>query len=41
MGSDGFLTMEKVRDSTNNNRYSYIVSQKDLTEADRGKDSKI
>lgn len=40
MGSDGFLTMEKLRESANNKRSSYIVSQKDITEDDRGKDSK-
>lgn len=40
MGSDCFLTIEKVRESTNNNRPSYIVSQKDIIEDYRGKYSK-
>lgn len=39
MGSDVFLTVEKVRESTNKNRPSYTVSQKDITEDDKGKDS--
>lgn len=40
MGTDGLLTIEKVKGSTDKTRPSYIVSQNDITEDDRGKDYK-
>lgn len=40
MGSDGFVTMEIVKEGTNKTRSSYIVSQNDIIEDDRGKDYK-
>lgn len=41
MESDGFLTTEKIRESTIKKRPSYTVSQKYITEDDRGEDLRL
>lgn len=41
MERDDFLTTEKIRESTIKKRPSYMVSQKYITEDDRGKDLRL